>query len=64
MTVLTSKLRTSIRRVVQGRGLTFRQLRWLYRRLHTSDYVVYSVGMTISLWPDYQREQYIRELLL
>lgn len=63
MTVLTSKLRTSIRRVVCGRGLSYSQLRTLYQRLHTNNLVVHSVGMTISLWPEYQREQYIRELI-
>jgi len=63
MTVLTSKLRTSIRRVVQERNLTFRQLRWLYWRMCDLGPTGWSVGMQLSLWPDYQREQYIRELI-
>lgn len=63
MTVLTSKLRVSIRRVVQGRGLTFRQLRWLCRYLMQLPSYSGTIGCAIAAWPDYQRDQYIRELL-
>lgn len=58
MTVLTHKIRASIRRVVQGRGLTYQQLRALIYRVVIHDYV-----MALHAYSIYKREQYIRELI-
>jgi len=63
MTVLTNKLRTSMRRAVYRRGLSFKELRIVYRYLMQTPPYSGTIGCTISLWPDYQREQYIRELI-
>lgn len=63
MTVLTSKLRASIRRVVCGRGLSWQQLRALYAHMVQLPSYSGTIGCAIAAWPDYKREQYIRELL-
>lgn len=58
MAVLTSKLRASLRRVVQGQGLSYQQLRALYYRAIIHDY-----AMALVHWPVYQRECYLRGLI-